>query len=104
MEDTRGDPAGKGDRTYGIDFVVDVVDAATAAAVVVVDVDVDVAVVVDAQPSTLYYNVLLLALIVYYCYVTPYCCRISSSSESRFSSSVSIGMQMNTIVVDVYIR
>jgi hypothetical protein len=90
LEDARGDPAGKGDRTYGLNFVVAVHATAVTADVAVT--------IVDAQPSVRYYNVLLLALIVYYCYVTPYCRRLSSSSESRFSSSVSIGMQMNTIV------
>jgi hypothetical protein len=122
LEDTRGDPTGKGDQTYGLYstmlfFLVDAVAvAAVAVAVDAVAVAVDAvavavsvvavvaAVVVDTQPSALYYNIVLLVLIVYYSYVTPYCCRISSSSESRFSSSVPIGMQLNTVIVNVNVR
>jgi hypothetical protein len=128
LEDTRGDPTGKGDQTYGlystmlfflvdavavaavavaVDAVavaVDAVAVAVAVSVAVVAVAVAVAVSVDTQPSALYYNIVLLVLIVYYSYVTPYCCRISSSSESRFSSSVPIGMQLNTVIVNVNVR
>jgi hypothetical protein len=124
LEDTRGDPTGKGDQTYGLYstmlfFLVDAVavaavavavDAVAVAVAVAVDavavsvVAVAVAVSVDTQPSALYYNIVLLVLIVYYSYVTPYCCRISSSSESRFSSSVPIGMQLNTVIVNVNVR